>query len=33
MNNGLLPTSARADSKKGTAICGVTPRSTDYEKT
>jgi hypothetical protein len=30
---GLLPTSARADSKKGAAICGVTSRCADYMKT
>jgi hypothetical protein len=30
---GLLPTGARDDSKKGVAICGVTSRSVDYVKT
>jgi hypothetical protein len=30
---GLLQTSARADSKKGAAICGMTSRCADYMKT
>jgi hypothetical protein len=30
---GLLPTSARVDSKKGVAICGMTSRCADYVKT
>jgi hypothetical protein len=30
---GLLPTSARDDSKKGAAICGVMSQSADYVKT
>jgi hypothetical protein len=30
---GLLPTSARAENKKGAAICGVTSWSADYVKT
>jgi hypothetical protein len=32
-NEGLLPTSARADNEKGVAICGMTSQSADYVKT